>query len=103
LPDAGSPLLAMYRTVQDYFNKEEKLQYALAIVEKYNDAHRNDNNDTKARTLADLENPDHSRDYDALFAELNEIFGNDILKFLGLFYSLTVSNALWRDEFGTTF
>lgn len=96
-------LLDMYRTVQNYLNKEEKLQYALAIVEKYNDAHRNDKNDKKVRTLADLENPDHPREYDALFAELNEILGNDNLEYLGLFYSLTVSNALWRDEFGTTF
>jgi hypothetical protein len=96
-------LLDMYWTVQDYLNKEEKLQYALAIIEKYNDAHRNDKSDKEVRILADLENPDHPREYDALFAELNEILGNDNLEFLGLFYSLTVSNSLWRDEFGTTF
>jgi hypothetical protein len=96
-------VLNMYWTVQEYLNKEEKLQYALAIVEKYNDAHRNDKNDKEVRTLAELENPNHPREYDALFAELNEILGNDNLELLGLFYSLTVSNTLWRDEFGTTF
>jgi hypothetical protein len=96
-------LLNMYWTVQEYLNKEEKLQYALAIVEKYNDAHRNDEKDKEVRTLADLENPDHPREYDALFAELNEILGNDNVELLGLCYSLTVSNSLWRDEFGTTF
>ena len=96
-------LLNMYWTVQEYLDKEEKLQYALANVEKYNYAHRNDKNDKEVRTLADLENPDHPREYDALFAELNEVLGNDNLELLGLFYSLTVSNTLWRDEFGTTF
>jgi hypothetical protein len=98
-------LLNMYWTVQEYLNKEEKLQYVLAIVGKYNDAHRNDKNDKEVRTLADLENPDpsHPREYDALFVELNEILGNDNLELLGLFYSLTVSNTLWKDEFGATF
>ena len=96
-------VLNLYWTVQEYLNKEEKLQYALAIVEKYNNAHRNDKNDKEVRTLADLENPDHPGEYDALFAELNEILGNDNLELLGLFYSLTVSNTLWRDEFGTSF
>jgi hypothetical protein len=96
-------LLNMYWTVREYLNKEQKLQYALAIVEKYNDAHRNDKNDKDVRTLADLENPDHPREYDVLFAELNQILGNDILELLGLSYSLTVSNTLWRDEFGAAF
>jgi hypothetical protein len=96
-------LLDMYWTVQEYLNKEKKSQYALAIVEKYNDVHRNDKNDKEVRTLADLENPNHPREYDDLFAELNEILGNDNLELLGLLYSLTVSNTLWRDEFGTTF
>ena len=96
-------VLDMYWTVQEYLDKEEKLQYALEIVEKYDVAHRNDKNDKEVRTLADLENPDHPREYDALFAELSEILGNDNLELLGLFYSLTVSNTVWRDEFGTAF
>lgn len=96
-------LLNMYWTVQEYLNKEEKLQNALAIVERYNNAHRNDKNDKEVRTLADLENPDHPQEYDVLFAELNAILNNDNLELLGLSYSLTVSNTLWRDEFGTTF
>lgn len=96
-------VLNMYWIVQEYLHKEEKLQYALTIVEKYNNAHRNDKSDKEVRTLADLENPDHPREYDALVAELNEILGNDNLEVLGLFYSLTVSNTLWRDEFGTNF
>jgi hypothetical protein len=82
-------LLNMYWTVQKYLNKEEKLQHALTIVEKYNDAHRNDKNDKEIRTVADLDNPYQPPEYDVLFAELNEILGNNDIELLGPFYSLT--------------
>jgi hypothetical protein len=53
--------------------------------------------------VANLDNPYHPPEYDALFTELNEILSNNDAQLLGLFYSLTVSNTLCRGEFGTTF
>jgi hypothetical protein len=97
-------LLDMYWRVQNHFNQKGKLQSALKTVEEYNIAHKDDRKDRKVRTREDvLGNKKDSQQYDALFAELHILLGDDHLKLLGLCYSLTVANVWMFDEFGIGF
>jgi hypothetical protein len=97
-------LLDMYWKVQNHFNQKGKLQFVLKTVEEYNIAHKDDKEDRKVRTREDvLGSKKHSQQYDALFAELHKLLGDDHLKLLGLCYSLTVANVWMFDEFGIGF
>ena len=97
-------LLDMYWKVQNHFNQKGKLQSALKAIKEYNMAHEGDKKDRKVRTREDvMGNKKHPQQYDALFAELQILLGDNHLQFLGLCYSLTVAGVWMFDEFGIGF